>query len=72
VTTDQSIAERAAADLRGYWAERGYAVSVDVECVDGGKYTSGPLYSIRTDLINGLPKGFKAKGFKVKALKEKA
>src|ERR1700735_5340619 len=69
VHTDQAIAEKAAADLRGYWAERGYAVRAEIECTAGpvGSKDGLHLYLIRTDLINGMPRGFRAQGFKVKA-----
>lgn len=57
---DRVIAERAAEDLRGYWADRGYEVRVEIECNCLTTPKDGlPLYLIRADLINGLPKGFK-------------
>jgi hypothetical protein len=45
--------------IRDYWRERGYNVSVDVR--DYQVKTKGHIYqAVRSDMIGGLPRGFKS------------
>lgn len=51
-------ANRLANTIREYWANLGYEVGVEVvqERVGSGE---GSAYVVRTDLVNGLPRGSK-------------
>lgn len=52
-------AEAAAERVCAYWAERGYAVKAQV--LIEGAHESAPIYALRTDMLNGLPRGFVAR-----------
>lgn len=55
--------ERLASEIRAYWARRGHTVTVEVvkddkdNCWETQKI--GALYVIQSDLVNGLPQGWK-------------
>lgn len=55
-----ALAERLAHKVRLYWKRRGYDVNTRVEPVPGlDAETDGPtLYQVRSDMVNGLPRGF--------------
>jgi hypothetical protein len=43
--------------IRLYWSSRGYKVKVEMrECPENTKYKS---YAVRSDLINGVPRGYR-------------
>lgn len=56
VSDDIETEKAQAAIVSKYWAERGYKVNVWTEALALEKMT---VYCVRTDMVNGLPKGFK-------------
>ncbi len=52
--------------IRDYWKTRGYNVSVDVR--DYQVKAKGHIYqAVRSDMIGGLPRGFKSPGEVIRA-----
>lgn len=60
---EQVQADLLAASIRDYWQRQGYEVDVKVvmDFLRRGNATQ-KFFKIETDLINGLPKGFKKHG----------
>jgi len=54
----RALAEKAAKELRLYWAERGYAVSTIIEHA-GFDGAGKAIWRVKSDLKNGLPRGFR-------------
>ena len=53
----QASAQSIAKSVEKYWALRGY--SVHAEAVKGGELVSGqPVFTVKSDLVNGFPKDF--------------
>lgn len=52
----QRDAETLAARLRHYWRERGHNITTRVEYHEGAKKFQHGFYSIRSDMLNGLPR----------------
>lgn len=61
VSDDIETEKAQATIVSKYWAERGYEVKVWIEALALEKMT---VYCVRTDMVNGLPKGCK-KGDKI-------
>ena len=51
--------EEMAAVIRGFWAARGYLVSTTVEASTEYLDRRGALKLIRSNMVNGLPKGWR-------------
>lgn len=49
-------AEKLAGKVRGYWLDRGHYVNVYVEQIDRGDEYGKPVFAIRSDLVDGLPR----------------
>lgn len=51
-------ANKSAANLRKFWASRGYQVNTWI--VGQSQYDNGTLvYAVRSDMVNGLPRGWR-------------
>lgn len=56
----QEGAEGLARRLENYWAEKGFKIVTRIELIERVKGI--PLHSVRSDMINGLPRGYKSGG----------
>jgi hypothetical protein len=59
LTMDREDAEALARNIRHFWAERGFRVQASVVKSPDPARDQNPRFIIRTDLRNGLPRGFK-------------
>lgn len=57
MSTELTIAQKHAQNIRDYWASRGHKVKVWIARESDG---SDAFYEIKSDLIDGLPRGMKA------------
>jgi hypothetical protein len=53
---------RMADRIAGYWAERGYAIKIGVEKIMQDNPNVEPIWQIRSDMVNGLPRGYSSRG----------
>ena len=54
-------AEKLAHNIKMHWAEQGYKVKCSVEKVKASPRDgdSSPIYAVKTDMINGLPRDYR-------------
>lgn len=57
MSTELTIAQKHAQNIRDYWASRGHKVKVWIVREADGR---DAFYEIKSDLIDGLPQGMKA------------
>ena len=57
--SSKSNAEDLAKTIRGYWADKGYIIETKVVPRYSVVTNNVVEYDVRTNLVNGLPKGFK-------------
>lgn len=54
----KDMVEAKAENIRAFWRRLGYEVKVNVELFYFGADKSHPVYEIKSDLINGLPREY--------------
>jgi hypothetical protein len=57
-TLSRYAAEQLALRIQRYWADRGYIVFARTELVVGPHGQSCCAYAVRSDMVNGFPRGY--------------